>query len=177
MWLLQGSLQELQSLIWGYYTALGVHGIVEDVPQMDHHFTLWLLYRTEWSTCCGWAEAIKQRHKDPKKAFAAFFAFVDEFQKLRPTVVATVKLTARHNPTGKRCKIGLDGLMDRPDRIDIVRYRPEPLHFLRFHYKDRVENQWLLMTGNGEYATTVRYAKQWVRDELQVEYDAWKRVK
>ena len=67
--------------------------------------------------------------------------------------------------------------MDKPNRVDIIRYCPEPLHFLRFHYRDRVTDQWLLMTATGEYATTVRHAKQWVCDELQVEYGAWKSVK
>ena len=86
MYLRDTSLTELESLIWGYYFALGVHGITELVPSMDRHFLHWL------------------------------------------------------------------------------------------HYRDRIENGELLMTGAGDYATTLRYAKQGVRDELQVEFVAWNRV-
>jgi hypothetical protein len=157
--------------------GLGVHGIVEDVPEMVGHFSTWLHYRTKWSCCCGWADAIEQHYEDSEKALAAFFGFANVFRKLRPTVLCTVRLGARHKPTGKRVKIGFDGLMDKPKRVDVVRYRPEPLHFLRFHYGDRVEYGDILMTGAGKHATTVRYAKQWVRDELQVEYEAWESAK
>ncbi len=54
-----------------------------------------------------------------------------------------------------------------------MRYRPEPLHFLRFHYGKRVENDYLLMTGSGSHTTDVRFAKQWVKEELQVEFAEW----
>ena len=102
--------------------------------------------------------------------------FVDEYRKLRPTDLCTVTLGAGHNPTGKRVVYGFDGLMDKPLRVDLVRYRPEPLHFLRFHYKDRIEDWDLLMTSEGDYATTVRIAKEWVRDELQVPFASWKQI-
>jgi hypothetical protein len=64
--------------------------------------------------------------------------------------------------------------MEKPCRVDVIRYRPEPLHFLRFHYPDRVEDDDILKTGTGDYATTVRFAKEWVRDELQVEFRVWR---
>jgi hypothetical protein len=173
MYLRNSSLRELETLVGGYCAGLRVHGMVEPVPHMDRHFLMWLHYRTGWSCCLGWAAAIEQRHPEPDKALAAFFEFVDEYRKLRPTGLCTVSLGAGHNPTGKRVRYGFDGLMDKPRRVDLVRYRPEPLHFLRFHYRDRIEDWDLLMTGTGEYATTVRFAKEWVRDELQVEFTAW----
>jgi hypothetical protein len=173
MSLLNNSLREWESSVWAYYACLRVHGMVEPVPQMDRRFLTWLHYKTGWSCCLGWAAAIEQRHPEPGKALAAFFEFVDEYRKLRPTSLCTASLGAGQNPTGKRVRYGFDGLMDKPRRVDVVRYRPEPLHFLRFHYPDRVENGDLLMTGAGEYATTVRYAKEWVRDELQVAFVDW----
>ena len=176
MYLGSSSLRELETLVWGYYSALGVHGLVEPVPQMGRPFLAWLHYRTGWSCCAGWASAIEPRHPEADKALAAFFEFVDEYRTLRPTGLCTVSLAARHNPTGKRVRHGLDGLMEKPRRVDVVRYRPEPLHFLRLHYRERIEDCDPLMTGTGEYATTVRYAKEWVRDELQVEFAAWERM-
>lgn len=177
MWLRQRSLTELQSLVWGYYTGLSVHGILEPVPSMNRNFMFWLHYRTTWSCSGGWALAINERYSDADEAFAVFFKWADEYRRLKPATLRTVRLAARHNPTGHRMRSGLDGLMEKPQRVDIVRYRPEPLHFLRFYYPDRVEDGDLLMTGNGDYATTIRYAKLWVRDELQVELAAWRELK
>lgn len=163
MYLRNKSLQDLETLLPGYYSGLGVHGIVEAVPAM-HHFRDWLYIRTGWSCSRGWAHAIEQRHKDPEKALATFFGLVDEYRQLRPTPLCTVRLGAKHNPTGKRVRYGFDGLMDKPRRVEVIRYRPAPLHFVRFHYRDRVEDGDVLMTGSGEYTTTLRYAKQWVSD-------------
>jgi hypothetical protein len=173
MYLLNSSLRELETLLWGYYAGLRVHGMVEPVPRMDRHFLTWLHCRTRWSYCRGWAAAIEQRHPEPDKALAAFFALVDDYRRLKPTGLCTVRLGAQHSPTGKRVRIGLEGLIDKPFRVDVIRYRPESLHFLRFHYPGRVEDWDVLMTGSGEYTTTVRYAKEWVRDEFQVEFAAW----
>ena len=176
MWLRKSALRELQPLTFGYYCGLREHGIVESVPDFGQHFNDWLYYRTGWSCCQGWEVAFEQRYQTSEEAFVAFFEFVDEFRKLRPTLLCTVKLAARHKPTGKRVRFGLNGLMDKPIGVEVFRYRPEPLHFLRFHFPKRMENSHLLMTGSGNHATTLRFAKEWVRDELQVEFAAWKPV-
>jgi hypothetical protein len=42
---------------------------------------------------------------------------------------------------------------EKPSRMEVFRYLPGPLYFLRFHYSDRVENDDLLMTAAGEYTT------------------------
>jgi hypothetical protein len=174
MFLPNRSLHELEILVLGYYSGLGVHGIVESVPQMYSHFVSWLVWRTDWACSRGWAFAIVQHYPVPEKALAAFFRFIDEYRRLKPTTLCTVRLGPSHNPTGKRMCIGLNGRVEKPLRVDVVRYNPEPLHFLRFHYPDRVANQHILMTGEGTHTTTVRYAKQWVRDEFQVPYGLWK---
>jgi hypothetical protein len=176
MYLRHSSLTELNSLIWGYYVALRVHSIVESVPSMNRHFLFWLYYRTSWSMSGGWDTAINERYPNREEALAIFFKWAYEYRQLNPMTLCTVRLAAKHNPTGKRIRYGLDGLMEKPRQVDVVRYRPAPLHFLRFHYRDRVENGDLLMTATGDYATTVRFAKQWVHDELQVESAAWRRV-
>ena len=173
MYLRGYSLRDLETLIWGYYAALREHGIVEDVPQMTRHFLFWLHRRTGWSTNCGWDDAIEARYPDTGRSFAAFFEFVDEYRKLIPIVVCTARLIEIHQPTGNRVRYGFEGKMKKPDRVDIVRYHPEPLHFLRFHYGDRIVDDDLLMNGDGSFDTEVSYAKQWVKDELQVDEDAW----
>jgi hypothetical protein len=174
MYVRDNSLYALEDILWGYQLGIGAHNIIEDVPQMNRHFLDWLRFQGWSFGACGLAYVITQRYRDNKQAVAAFFSLVDEYRRLRPTVLCTVKLRTKHNPTGKRWRVGLDGLMEKPKQVDIIRYRPEPLHFLRFHYKDRVKDCDLLMTKLGKYATTVRNAKQWVRDELQVEYGEWR---
>jgi hypothetical protein len=177
MYLRNSSLQDLESLLFGYYSCVGMHAIDEDIPKMNNHFLIWLHYLTDWSCSIGWAAAIEQRYPKQEEALTAFFEFLDEYRKLIPTRICTVKLGPKHKPTGKRVRYGFDGLMERPRRVDVIRYRPEPLHFLRFHYRDRVEDGWLLMTDSGSHVTSVAFAKRWVRDELQVAQDLWEPVK
>ena len=161
----------------GYYAALGVHGIVESVPHMTRHFSFWLNFTKGWSTCQGWAAAFERMHTDAEQALASFFAHVDQYRKLKLTGICTVRLDAEHNPTGKRYRIGVDGLMEKPLRVDVIRYRPEPLHFLRFHFRAGVVDEGLLMTRNGDYKTSLSTAKRWVCDELQVPFHAWQPIK
>ena len=116
MYLRGRSLTELESLICGYYSGLWVHGIVENVPSMNRHFLTWLYSRTRWSCCCGWAAAINARYPDRDEALAEFFKFADEYQQLEPTILCTVRLAARHKPTGKHLRYGVNGLMEKPLR-------------------------------------------------------------
>jgi hypothetical protein len=175
MYIGRGSLRELSWMVNGYYAALTMNGIVEDVPAMHPHFDDWLHWRTGWpSLACGWAHAIASRHPGDA-ALPAFFQFVDEYRRLRPCRVATVELGPDHQPTGKRVRIGSEGRIERPCRVDIVCYVPEPLHFLRFHYGQRVQNQHLLQTASRGYVTGVEDAKRWVLDELQVDVALWER--
>lgn len=52
------SLDVLESMVWGYYTALSVRGIVEQVPEMTGHFSVWVHHRMRRSCSGGWAPAI-----------------------------------------------------------------------------------------------------------------------
>ena len=143
---------------------------------MGGDFLTWLYYRTKWACSCGWAFAINERYPDPVKACAKFFKLMDEYRQLRPTILCSVRLAARHRPTGKRERRSANEFLEKPQSVDVVRYCPKPLHFIRFHYRSRIENTGILMTGTGDYATTIRYAKDWVRDEFQVELSAWRRL-
>lgn len=163
----------LEGLVHGYYTALWVHGIVEPVPAMNHHFSTWLRRRTGWSMSCGWGVAIEE-HTPVGEALSTFFAFVDAYRRLVPTVLSSVTLNERHTPTGRRSKIGLDGLIDRPDVVEVVQYQPEPILFLRFHYGNIVRVQDTLYRSDGSDETTLADAQEWVADELQVARHEWK---
>jgi hypothetical protein len=164
-------LEDLQMLVHGYSAALHAHNLIEEGPSMDH-FSTWLRFRTTWSTSCGWASAITT-HTASTAGLASFFTFVDEFRRLLPLTLSTVALTDRHQPTGKRSKVGFDGRIQKPDRVDAVRYVPEPIYFLRFHYGPRLANQHTLYTSDGSDATTLDHAKEWVHDEFSVDPADW----
>jgi hypothetical protein len=171
------SLRDLESQIHGYYVALQNAGITESVPSMDHHFLIWVWYRMGWSASQGWARSIAEHSNATTvdEQFAIFFELVNEYRRLKPTTLCFVRLKARHVPTGKRVVIGFGGRMDKPAKVEVIRYKPAPLHCLRFHYPDRLEDGWFLMKPDGSYQTTLSDAKRWVQDELQVAPDDWER--
>jgi hypothetical protein len=164
-------LDHLQTLVHGYLAALSVHGLVEGVPSMLH-FSTWLHHKTRWSTSCGWAEAIAA-HSEHDAALSTFFELIAEFRTLRPTTLSIVRLSEHHQPNGVRAKIGFDGRIERPDRVDVVRYAPGVLHFLRFHYGQRLVDQHMLYTSDGSHSTNLDFAKQWVLDEFSVQPGDW----
>ncbi len=125
------SLQDLQSQLDGYYSALYNHHIIEPVPQMSHHFLTWVYYRTEWGTSCGWAVSPQDNSQsvaniiifsDLDEQLAKFFELMDEYRQLKPTVLRSAHLTMHHKPTGKRVVSGIGEKIEKPNRVDIVRY-------------------------------------------------------
>jgi hypothetical protein len=139
---------------------------------MTNHFSTWLYEQTGWSTACGWASAIVSNAR-ARSPLDVFFELVDDYRKLRPIILCSAKLGKRHTPTGKRVTIGSEGRMERPTNVHIVRYAPTRLHFLRFTYRGRNINDWILMTGQGSHKTSLRFAKQWLADELQTRDEDW----
>jgi len=164
-------LEDLQTLVHGYYSALSVHGLIENVPSMLH-FSTWLYDRTRWSVSCGWAHAIAS-HSEHQSALGTFFSLISEFRTLRPTTLSFARLSERHQPTGVRTPIGFGGRVSRPDRVDVVQYAPEAIHFLRFHYGQRVVDQHPLYTSNGSHSTNLEFAKRWVHEEFSVQLSDW----
>ena len=176
-YVLNFSLRELQDMIHGYFIGLGVNGIDENVPHVATHFMDWLSHRKGWYDARGWAWAIDHRKPVPEVAFNTFFKLIDEFRQLQPTILASVPLGPQNDPTGKRARIGYEGLIEKPDRIDIIRYCPEPLHFLRFHYGKKLEVWDLLRNGSGiRFDTKAADAKRWARDEFQVKFTQWQKA-
>jgi hypothetical protein len=142
----------LENLTHGYQTALYAHHLDEGVPQMTSHFSSWLRLKKRWSLSCGWAFAIEEHAKDA--AWETFFELIDEYRKLLPTV---------------RCYAILEQV---PRRIDVVQYSPEPLHFLRLHHPEGVEDQHILCI-NGKDATTVEEARREAENRFQIEANDW----
>ncbi len=172
MFLRDSSLQELETLVHGYYAALSTHGLIERVPEMTNHFSTWLYCRTKWSMSLGWADAIISNAR-ARPPLEQFFELVDHYRKLRPVTLRSARLGKRNAPTGRRVTIGTDGRIERPMRVDIVRYAPTRLHFLRFFYRGHVRNNSILMRGDGSHETSLGFAKQWMEDELQTRDRDW----
>jgi hypothetical protein len=138
-------LSVLEGLVLGYYSALHTHGIVEAVPEMARHFSVWLCCRTSWSTSCGWAQAIAS-HSKRRPQLDVFFDFVDDYRQLAPTTISVAK-PRRVSSKPKR-----------PTRVEIVRYRPTRFHFLRLSFGRRVQNGDILMNGDGSHHTSIAFA-------------------
>lgn len=171
------SLMELESKIGGYYGALWTHRIVEQAPNMCHHFLIWMHYRTGLSTSGGWALILTHEIVGFDKQLERFFELVDEYRQLVPVVLYRVTLEEHHNPTRKRSKIGIDKFIEKPMVIEIVNYNPDPLHFLRFHYVEHIKDGWLLEGPKSSSCdTTVDDAMEWVSDEFQVCPEEWQSV-
>ena len=168
-------LRDLESTLHGYCAALSHHSIDEGVPHMLH-FAEWLRRETGWSMSCGWSAAFDE-HVPHDEHTRRLFGFMARFKTLRPATVASVDLEDRHQPTGKRVVIGFDGRVERPDRIEIVRYQPEPLHYMRFSYPTHTEVARILMVnrpnGTLDAETDLDDAKGWVAAEFQVEAQDW----
>ena len=174
MWIGSDSdLEVLETYVWGYLTALSEHHIDEGVPLPGRDFSTWIrMHNKRWEMACGWARAIKEHLRANEKPLDRFFELLDAYRQLRLVVRSRVTLQPRHLATGKHGRLG-----PPPQRIEIVQYRPEPLHFLRFHFADRIEDEDALMRPNGSHATTVRFAKGWVQEVFQVELSLWKDAK
>jgi hypothetical protein len=139
------SLRALETSLAGYYSSLDVHGIVEPVPGMSDHFRTWLYCTTGWSTSAGFAIAFKH-HAGSTNPLARFFRVVDQYKKLKPTV----RLSVAHRSASPA----------RPTRIDILRYAPTRLHFLRLWNGHRTSDEGILMDGNGNHQTSLTFAKR-----------------
>ena len=173
MYIVDGSLHELETLLHGYYAGLGTHGLIEHVPEMTNHFSTWLYWQTEWSTSAGWAYAITF-NAGARPPLDVFFELVERYRKLRPVTVRSAKLGRQHAPTGRRVTVGIGGRIERPTSVEIVRYAPTRLHFIRFVYRGRKLNNSILMTSGGSHDTSLRFAKQWMADELQTRDEDWR---
>jgi hypothetical protein len=91
MWVRRSSVQQLSTMLFGYWLALQVHGVPE---RFDFHpatgaFAQWLKESRGWPMNRGWATAIEENAQDD--ALELFFALLDEYQA-RPVGPGTASL-------------------------------------------------------------------------------------
>nr|WP_257019732.1 hypothetical protein [Streptomyces sp. TLI_235] len=80
MFVRNGSLEELMTLLNGYGIALHVHGIDEHSGLSPvGPFAQWLRGNHGWSMSCGWARAITD-HAEDVPSLEAFFRLLDEWR-------------------------------------------------------------------------------------------------
>lgn len=173
MYVPRRDLAVLEHQVSGYYTALDLRGMVEDVPSMHvAHFGTWLWLTRRWSTASGWAHAIN-RHSGEREPLDVFFRLWDKYCTLVPTTIAFVSLAPHHQPRGKRAIVGIDGRIERPDAIEIRRYAPTGLHHFRWHFAEHRRDDSMLMDEQGSHDTSLTFAQQWACDEFGIEVEAW----
>ncbi|MFD4737797.1 barstar family protein [Streptomyces virginiae] len=89
MWLPDGSLLHLQSILNGYQAALGVHSIGEPFDFWpDGHFTQWLREHHGISSSLGWAAEIERNTPDGSTPVEEFFRLLGDYRRhaaLKPT--------------------------------------------------------------------------------------------
>ncbi|MGW8885935.1 hypothetical protein [Streptomyces sp. NPDC055749] len=82
VWVRNGSVEELSTMLFGYSVALQVHGVDEDFVfhPAAGPFAQWLGWKYGWSMATGWASAI-ERHLPDEPPLEAFFRLLDEFRE------------------------------------------------------------------------------------------------
>jgi hypothetical protein len=95
MWLPDGSLLHLQSILTGYRVALGVHGIGEPFDFWPgERFTQWLHERRGTSSSLTWAAEIERITPPDSTPVAEFFVLLDAFRHdVAPAPVEAVRTT------------------------------------------------------------------------------------
>jgi hypothetical protein len=74
------SLRMLELICHGYSVALLTHGITEFGTQFNQKFGDFLLRRYDWSTCSGWAKAIRRNCDSDEEAFRRFFELLEQYR-------------------------------------------------------------------------------------------------
>ncbi|MFI5720949.1 hypothetical protein [Nocardia sp. NPDC051750] len=82
MWARAGSLQDLESILFGYWVALQVHSVAEefDLHSSNGPFARWLESEYGWPMGLGWAAAIENHPSDGETSLDAFFRLLDEYR-------------------------------------------------------------------------------------------------
>lgn len=75
------SLARLEEMLHGYSIALRAHDTEELGRDFNRRFSAFIHEKLDWSTSCGWADAIATNCISANAAFDCFFMLVDEFQR------------------------------------------------------------------------------------------------
>lgn len=140
---------DLFDIIGGYYIALSLHNIQEDVPEMMGHFGNWMYKTTKWTGFnCGWGYAFDLNTPENEDAIKHFYKYVDKYRQLKPSVTAKVTLSPEHQPlTDNKWNVGFKEFRVRPDEIFLVNYHPSSFSFFRYRFEDYYVNGPLYQIG------------------------------
>ncbi|ANM29357.1 hypothetical protein ABI59_06770 [Acidobacteria bacterium Mor1] len=160
MFVRQGRLEELEAMLWGFEYALLTRGIVNPLPSMmQSGFSQWLRLKYRWSLSAGWAYAIQAHAAPGQSSIDLFFELFAQYRELSKTVELELTLSPHHQPSDE---------MDRPEKVQVLRYRPEPLHIIRLFYPHRIEET-CVSGPNAEEATKLRDAIDWLTRRLGIQ--------
>jgi hypothetical protein len=74
------SLDQLETICYGYSAALLVHRIEEFGTHFNERFRGFLWDHYEWSMSLGWASGIRRQYASNEEAFHRFFELLEEFK-------------------------------------------------------------------------------------------------
>ncbi len=160
-------------LVHGYYTALRIHAIHEDVPNMGSKFGTWAMTETGWvGFNCGWGYAFDNNTPENEDALTRLFTYIDLYRLLKPTVTARVVLTEEQRQACPHRLLWVDN-GSAPRSLSVVNYAPSNLNHLRFHYSDYVEDDGFLMLNDGSFQTKLSDLFDRVADTIGLGHDEW----
>jgi len=134
------SIKSLFTYLTGYDSCLELHSIVEKGVPLFKHFGEWLKMKFNWNLSYGWAHAITENIEKQQDPLKKFYFFVNEFRKLQPEVVSIIiPPFSQKRFTFTQEKKDEDPYLS-PKKIQIIRYIPEKLFFLRFLYAKKQED-------------------------------------
>jgi hypothetical protein len=116
-------LTTLETMLWGYTAALDDHRISDSGRGFNEAFRAYLLVRFGWSTCAGWALAIRDHLKNGEDELTKFFTVLGEFKSdLGDTPDDLRVVAARLDALTLR----LDGVRRRPRDWVVKQLRGKP---------------------------------------------------
>ncbi len=119
LYVLDQSLQQLETMLHGYCSALDVHDVDEFGVGFNARFRRHLRHRFSWSTSAGWAAAIVEHSENQSDAFGHFYRLLDDFKRVRdaerglnPSLQVALRM-ARGGPSNQDRAIclGIDGVL------------------------------------------------------------------
>ena len=134
------SIKSLFTYLAGYDSCLELHSIVEKGVPLFKHFGEWLKIKFKWNLSYGWAHAITENIEKQQDPLKKFYFFVNEFRKLQPEIVLTVKSPLNQKQITITQVKKDENLLLSPKNIQIIQYFPENLFFLRYLYTKKHED-------------------------------------
>ncbi|MFZ4730673.1 MAG: hypothetical protein ACOYMQ_18690 [Pseudanabaena sp.] len=166
MYLGNTAICNLETYLYGYCAALGVHRISEEGVPDFRYFLKWLM-RTRYNAwACGWAHGLLHEcNGDNDAALALFFELVAGFSRLTPRSGECLELPPNQRRSEDFMRLNSNH-HPIPSRLQLVYLQPGDWCYLRYWYGEDTVNQWDL------YAN-VETALKFVEWEFNIGSDKW----